>query len=51
MHSLKEIVPYAYSGICPIVEYKDRKLVKLLQLNLNIHKNPAERVLLSAKAE
>jgi hypothetical protein len=33
-----------YPGICPIVEEKDRKFVKLLLINLNIHNNPAESV-------
>jgi len=39
-----------HPGICPVVEDKDRKFVKLLQLNLNIHNNPVESVLFRCKS-
>jgi len=47
MHALTSVccvlclyVMLDHPGICPIVEDKGRKFVKLLQLNLNIHNNP-----------
>jgi len=39
-----------HSAICPIIEDKDRKFAKLLQLNLNIHDNPVESVLFRCKS-